>query len=273
MRTQVTSLTLIQSLERGLHLVDLIAKDGPMSASALSASTGIAKSTTYHLLKTLVLEGYLSRVTGGRYALGPQLGSVLHFEARARQFRLVGDAITTLSTSTGGSVVIGVLEAGERVAVRKFVANPNAPRFPCWPGMELASHATAVGKSILRQIPSEDRERHFINHPLDPLTRKTPATYWRLEQDLNEHDDVVVSDEQYRYGLSCIGAAIGYTQPAAIAAAFGSTRSERARERIASAVREAAARITMAMSDNSDELVEMPPLVPPDRSIDRRHHS
>lgn len=217
-----------------------------MTAAELSTSTGIPKSTTYHLLKTLVVEGYLTRVTESRYGLGPQLALILRLEARARQYRLVGEAVSTLSESTGVSVVIGMLNA-DRMVVCSFVPNRSAPRFPCWPGMELPAHASAVGKAILLQMPPADRTRYLHTHPLEPLTRKTPTTYWRLEQELSSDDDFATDDEQYQYGVSCIGRKLDVGQPAAIAAAFESTEGPRAREQIAAAVHVAAARITHAL--------------------------
>ena len=53
--------TLIQSLQRGMHLVAAVIEHGPLTARALSETTGIVLPTTYHLLRTLVYEGYLAR--------------------------------------------------------------------------------------------------------------------------------------------------------------------------------------------------------------------
>ncbi|MCQ0020910.1 helix-turn-helix domain-containing protein [Actinomadura madurae] len=54
-------LTLIQSLQRGLRLVEAVVEQGPMTARTLSKATGLGMPTTYHLLRTLVYEGYLER--------------------------------------------------------------------------------------------------------------------------------------------------------------------------------------------------------------------
>ena len=65
--------TLITSVQRALRLVEAVgASDRPVPAKALAPATGEHLSTTYHLLRTLVFEGYLRRIDGG-YALGDRV--------------------------------------------------------------------------------------------------------------------------------------------------------------------------------------------------------
>lgn len=65
--------TLITSVQRALHLVDEVGAAGrPLPAKALARRTGLALPTAYHLLATLVHEGYLTRVDHC-YALGDRI--------------------------------------------------------------------------------------------------------------------------------------------------------------------------------------------------------
>ena len=62
--------TLIQSVQRALHLMEAVAdSDGRATAKELARRTGLALPTAYHLLRTLVHEGYLRRLDDGCYVL------------------------------------------------------------------------------------------------------------------------------------------------------------------------------------------------------------
>lgn len=238
--------TLIQSLQRGMHLIAAVTEHGPLTARALSETTGIALPTTYHLLRTLVHEGYLARATGGRYALGDQLASVTQLESRARSLRLVREQMSELVQEARASVSIGVVR-GVDIVISQFMAHPCTPRFECWPGMTIPGHATAIGKNILARMDSERRADYFAKNPLDKLTSQTVTATWRLEKDFADSAPAH-SDQEFRYGISCAAAALdaGGTV-AALGAAYAFTRAHRLRDRIDDLLTDAAARMSEAV--------------------------
>ncbi len=235
--------TLIQSLQRGMHLVAAVTEHGPATARALSEKTGIVLPTTYHLLRTLVHEGYLRRSAGGRYALGDQLTSVTQLERRARCLRLVREEMAELAQEARVSVSIGVLR-GADIVISQFTAHPSAPRFECWPGMQIPGHATAIGKSILSQMDDAQRGNYLTTHPLEALTSQTVTANWRLEEDLADLAPAH-SDQEFRYGISCAAATMGSSgEFAALGATYAFTRAHRLRDRIDSLLVACAARIS-----------------------------
>lgn len=234
--------TLIQSLQRGMHLVAAVTEHGPLTARALSETTGIVLPTTYHLLRTLVHEGYLRRSTGGRYTLGDQLTSVTQLESRARSLRLVRDEMAELARQARASVSIGVYRGGD-IVVSQFVAHSCAPRFECWPGMALPGHATAIGKNILSRFSPDERAHYFATHPLEKLTSQTATATWRLERELADSAPAH-SDQEFCYGISCAAAALDCgASAAALGAAYAFPRAHRVRDRIDELLTGAAARI------------------------------
>lgn len=69
--------TLINSVRRAVHLLDAVGSaGGPVPAKALARRTQLPLATTYHLLRTLVHEGYLTRQQGG-YVLGDRLTTLV----------------------------------------------------------------------------------------------------------------------------------------------------------------------------------------------------
>ncbi|MCK6210871.1 helix-turn-helix domain-containing protein [Georgenia sp. EYE_87] len=68
--------TLIHSVVRALNLLDAVgAAGGPVPAKRLARTVGLPLATTYHLLRTLVHEGYLARTPDG-YVLGERVDAL-----------------------------------------------------------------------------------------------------------------------------------------------------------------------------------------------------
>src|SRR5713101_3394345 len=64
----------VQSLERAFAILEAIAgSDQPMSLAELSRATRLHTSTAFHLIKTLILLGYLRQEETKRYRIGPRL--------------------------------------------------------------------------------------------------------------------------------------------------------------------------------------------------------
>jgi IclR family transcriptional regulator, acetate operon repressor len=231
MANPATTPTLIQSLQRGLQVVEAISEKGPLTAKSISESTGIVLPTAYHLLRTLIHEDYLCRLADGRYSLGHQLLNVAQLEGRARSHRLMREVMSELSLAARANILIGVVEAGD-IVVWSVVDHPCAPRIECWPGMRLPGHATAIGKSILSRMLPIDREGYLRRHPVHRFTSQTKVTARRLTLDAVT-GRLAVSDQEFRYGVSCVAAALdGLQGLAAVGAAYSSDRSTRARAEI-----------------------------------------
>jgi IclR family transcriptional regulator, acetate operon repressor len=242
--------TLIQSLQRGMKLIDTIAERGPSTARSLSESTGIVIATVYRLVRTLVHEGYLARSEDGRYVLGPQFVNVADLEGRARDYRLVRQSTARLATTTRSHVLIGGLIRG-RVEVWSRVGHPAAPHVECWPGAELPGHATAIGKSILAQATCSQRDEYLGRNPLRSYTCRTIEIGSQLERQLTG-GPLSISDQEFSYGVTCMAVPLGdVNMPAALGLSYSSDRSARVQDELAEQLLAAASRISKLLS-NSD---------------------
>jgi Mn-dependent DtxR family transcriptional regulator len=67
--------SLVRSLQRGLHILNVVATKGPLRVKPIARSIGVSIPTAYHLVRTLVHAGYLSRLDDGTYVLGEQLSN------------------------------------------------------------------------------------------------------------------------------------------------------------------------------------------------------
>jgi IclR family acetate operon transcriptional repressor len=139
--------TLIASVQRALNLLDAVGEaDRPLPAKTLARRTGLPLPTAYHLLRTLVHEGYLTRVEGLGYVLGSRIAALSgrpgNAAAKAARFHPI---LTRLHEELAAAAYLSVLANGEVMLV-DVVDSPAAPRVDLWVGFEDAAHATALGR-------------------------------------------------------------------------------------------------------------------------------
>src|SRR3954453_10359919 len=66
--------TLIQSVQRALRLLELVAEhEGRARAKEIARAAGLPLATTYHLLRTCTHHGWPQRLDDGSYVLGPRI--------------------------------------------------------------------------------------------------------------------------------------------------------------------------------------------------------
>lgn len=242
------SLTLIQSLQRGLRLVEVVVDRGPRTARELSDAIGIGLPTTYHLLRTLVHEGYLVRMTGGLYALGPQLRSAAEREKDAFVVRRLREALSELRDATAATAVLAAFD-GAGAVVTHLANSRKGPRPDLWVGMELPLHATALGKVVLGHLDGPTRDGVLTRAPLEPFTFRTTVDPGRLCREL-ERPAVRTADDEYLYGVSCLAVPLALgpevAGPAAIGLAFSSTFGAKRRGELEQALTTAAAGLALS---------------------------
>src|SRR6476660_1361815 len=203
-----TGPTLIASVQRALHLLDAVGRrDRPVSAKALARETEIALPTTYHLLRTLVHEGYLDRIDGC-YVLGQQVGGLIRgIDQPTLRTR---STLTGLSDVLSGATYLAVYRAGE-IELVDIVDSPAHPRVDLWVGLHDAGHATALGKAILTVLPEDLREDYLSRHELADLTPHTVTDLRVLRQLLvvdpvHHQSGLAVDSAEYHLGVTCVSA-------------------------------------------------------------------
>jgi IclR family transcriptional regulator, acetate operon repressor len=208
MTEQTTRPTLIQSVQRALRLLEVVSEfDGRGQAKELARAAGFTLPTTYHLLRTLTHEGYLQRLDDGGYVLGHRLDVVLRHGRAARAVAQARPALEWLRDELSSAVYVARYQDGE-VVILDIVDGPKAPRIDLWVGIHDAAHATALGKSILGQLSTDDREEYLSSHPLHQLTRHTVVSTARLRDRLPAPDTLALDNEEYAVGIGCLAAPV-----------------------------------------------------------------
>jgi DNA-binding IclR family transcriptional regulator len=198
--------TLIGSVQRALNLLNEVgAADRPLPAKTLARRTGQPLPTTYHLLRTLVHEGYLRRADGAGYVLGDQVAALSGgVAARVSRLRPI---LEGLHEELSAAAYLSVLDDGE-IRLVDVVDSPATPRVDLWVGFHDAAHATALGKAVLSALDEAARRDYLGEHDLPDLTPHTVTDPRVLLRQLDSGGDYALDREEYTLGTACVAAAV-----------------------------------------------------------------
>lgn len=209
-RPEGSETTLLQTLVRGLEVLDVVADSGGRAtAKVIARALGLRLSTCYHLLRTLRAEGYVVRVEGGTYDVGPR-GARLghHLELRTGPSPEVSALLSRLHLKTQetayvcgwyhGSIVMQQVKTGTKALTVKQLEV----------GYGGNIHARASCKSVLAYLPTEIVATMFAGVELERITPKTVGTYGELVQQLADVRRLgyAIDDEEFHEGVCCVSA-------------------------------------------------------------------
>ncbi|WP_405536358.1 helix-turn-helix domain-containing protein [Streptomyces sp. NBC_00075] len=221
--------TLIGSVQRAMRLLESVAAhEHGAPAKQLARETGLALPTAYHLLRTLVFEGYLRREKG-LFFLGEAAEQLGSSGAQQKRRSTVVDALAHWRDAIGVPVYYAVYRDGE-VEVMCVSDTPANPAVEEWADFRETGHAHAVGQCLLSQLDEHDRRDHLERHPVQAVTpytvRDSHALLRRLDR--MRRMEVVVERQEYALGTVCaaIPITIGSTA-ATLAISLPSSQADR----------------------------------------------
>lgn len=196
--------TLIASVRRALRLLEAVA-DHPNGAPAkqLARETEMPLATTYHLLRTLVYDGYLRRLDEGVYLLGDRIDGLAGPGGNQTLIARCRPALTGVRDGMRAAAYLALYIDGE-IRVVDIADGPGAPRVDLWVGFHEAGHATAIGKCVLGQLSADERAEYVDRHPLIDLTPNTAIRSAELMRRICATPPYVWDEEEFALGTTCV---------------------------------------------------------------------
>jgi DNA-binding IclR family transcriptional regulator len=233
-----------QAVDRAARLLaEIVHSTVPVTFTGLTASTGLAKSTTSRLLLALERNGLVRRDEVGRFLPGEMFvsfawrgGADTSLVAVAQPF------MDQLGKSTGETINLGIAGSphadGQQAAAQmaETIAQVDCTYLiggTNWVGLLVPLHASALGKVLLAygaaQLPAA---------PLARVTDKTVTSEAALRADLAgvRARGYAVSDEELEPGLIAIAAPVFRYDAAVVAALSVSAPKSRMKRDTATAV-------------------------------------
>lgn len=241
----------VQSLDRGLRILAVVAEGSGLSLSEIAETCGLPASTAYRMLTTLENHGMVEFDKSDQlWSIGVEtyrMGA-----AFLRRRKLVDRARTVmqeLMEATGETANLGVVEDDCVIFVSQ-VETHQAIRAFFRPGTRTALHASGIGKAVLAHLDRERVEVIIRRAGLEAFTDKTLSTLPALIEDLEaiKARGWSVDDEERNLGMRCVAAPIfnEFGEPIGGVSVSGPTVrvTQQRLARIGPAVRQAAAQVT-----------------------------
>jgi DNA-binding IclR family transcriptional regulator len=196
----------VQSIERAFAILEAVARhrDG-IGLAELSKAVGLHKSTTFHLVKTMVSLGYI-RQMDKTYRVGRPLFALA--ASALDEIELVSLATPVLEelSREAGETSHFAVRMGDSVVIIARTSGPSAFQLSDRAGIVRPAHATALGKVILAALRPEQLERFLQRTALAAFTPKTVVDPERLREEIEDvrRSGVAYDDGEFDAEVRCI---------------------------------------------------------------------
>ena len=198
-----------KSVRRVFRIMDLVSLRGEeLTAKELARELGTNLSSCYYLLNILTDEGYIQKIAGGGYRIGPTIpllneGSRSDFDAR------IEPVVKELAQRAQRHAYAAVLSDGEAV-VTQAKAPEKRSCVGVVEGFHGASHALALGKVLLAGAGAEFVQEYIDDNGLEAFTPRTIVRPNQLHAHLNKVLMVGVATdfEEFAQNLCCFAAPV-----------------------------------------------------------------
>ena len=198
---------LIRSVSRALRVLEAVGQTARgLTVKQIARRCELTTATTYHLIRTLAYDGYVTRRDDGTYTVGLEVAD--RFRELVAAFRAPDPVMAVLDRAaihSGYSHYLGTFRAGQAV-ITSTVQGPRSPHLEdLLPGFDEGAHATAVGKALLATLSHDQRLRYLKDQGMAAYTRHTILDPEALEADLaaGERRGMQTEVSQFRDGIGC----------------------------------------------------------------------
>lgn len=209
MRNAAEAGTGVQSVDRALSILEVLARTGEGGVTEIATELGVHKSTAFRLVATLESHRLVEQ-TGdrGRYRLG--VGILRLAGATTARLDLVQEArpiSRQLAADTGETVNLAVLSDGSALYLDQ-VAGSSALQPHNWVGQHIPLHATSNGKVLLSGL--DDHELDAALGTLSTYTEHTITRRAKLRDELARVRDqgYALAVDELEVGLTAVAAPV-----------------------------------------------------------------
>lgn len=241
---------LTANVERALRVMEAAgAHAAEVPVQQLARETGLPLAGVQRLLNALAQDGYLTELDDGAFTLSGRrspLGSEHNGHKRLDRLR---PALMSLRDELSAAVYLTLYEEGE-IRIMEIVDSARTPRVDLWVGFHDAGHATALGKSVLRELDEKARADYLSRHSLTDLTPHTITCRDELLRQLDSSPTapVVMDREEYARGTTCVAVPVySGDRVGSLGISFRSDRMYRT-SRVHAGLLASAMRVTMGLS-------------------------
>ncbi|WP_308283233.1 IclR family transcriptional regulator [Pseudonocardia nigra] len=204
---------ILQSVGRALLVLETVAeyRDG-VSAKEVAQRLGLTLPTTYHLLSTLIDNGYVVHLhRERRYGLGYRVR--LLDQALHRQLAVPADVAVVVRAlhERADAAAYYAVYRNDEIVLAHVEDSARRPRIQLLDvGFHRAAHATAFGKVMLAAMEPAVRAQYLAETGLPPITPQTITDADVLESQLAHTREVSIAMEleEFHSGIACLASPV-----------------------------------------------------------------
>jgi IclR family transcriptional regulator, acetate operon repressor len=182
-----------------------------LAVAEVARETDIPLTTAYHLVNTMLSEGFLSRDDARRYMLGPKVATLAVAYQNSGPAEPLLAEVRTLAETTGETAYLSDWRDNSVVPLA-IIEGSNTVRVGGGIHTEIrgVEHARASGKVMLAYLPDRDLDHYLDSHELVPVTANTLTDPATLRQQLKTIRELgyAVEEAEFVNGVGCVAAPI-----------------------------------------------------------------
>ncbi|MEU6198592.1 IclR family transcriptional regulator [Streptomyces sp. NPDC047061] len=205
--------------DKALNLLEAAVAPGyPHRLGEVATTAGVPKASAHRILNNLVATSFLASDGTGGYGPGPRLRALAaRVTQGCEEDQVMRAELEVLSRHVGSTVHLGV-RTGDAATCLIKVASPKPVQTSSRVGMQLALHATSIGKCILSGLSDDELTALMERVGLAARTEHTLTDLTDLRAELAQVRErgYALDEEENEIGVRCIGAPVRDTKGAVV---------------------------------------------------------
>lgn len=200
----------ISSLEKGIHVIELLAEKKELTVSQVAAHLGLNRSASHRFLATLRELGYVEKNAESRYQLTFKLLELGMKVANRFEIRQIARPyMQELASKYNETVNLGYWD-GKGIVHLDKINSQEILRMDVGVGTRAPAYCTALGKSILAYLPQKELADFLGSERLEAMTPRTITSVERLKEELGQirEKGFAVDNQELSLGLRCVAAPV-----------------------------------------------------------------
>jgi IclR family KDG regulon transcriptional repressor len=198
----------VQSIERAFSILEEVARHREgIRLGELSRRVGLHTSTTFHLVKTMLLLGYLRQMPDDKtYRIGtPLFKLAASCLDEVEMANIAKPILEDLSVATGESSHFAI-RSGDDIVVLARTVGSGAFQLMDRVGAVRPAHCTALGKILLAALDESQFRGFLARRPPVPLTPKTitDPDLLAAEIDAVRRNGIAYDDSEFNAEARCV---------------------------------------------------------------------
>jgi IclR family transcriptional regulator, KDG regulon repressor len=200
----------VQSLERGLVVLEFLVKNGPSGVTEVATQLDLDKTVVHRLLNTLQAVQYVKQDANRKYLVGPKLRMIASKVLSDLDLRgLALPYMRQLVEHTRGVAHLAIIAESRAVYIERVVHPEfNIPSTDV--GGEAPGYCSAAGKVLWAYLPQRELNELLENVQFRTHTINTITDRQVLQRHLAQvhQQGYAVDHEEHRLGLMGVGAPV-----------------------------------------------------------------